>query len=895
MKKSTVIAAAFCAACSLAASGAQVYNVDKLVFKPSDNGSDTKVFQPVRVDSDRIEIDFTDQANADNYLHIDLGNLDLTPYLPGGYLEVDAEIDTPILRLSPSLADPALFWPPRLFVEQEATMKPGRRTYRFYFDTLPPKRIAEKKDHLYLFFHDIGGEARGKAKVIVHGTKLVKSAPDFQKQKSDCYREQYNWRSYPELGKFYRGKYDRLVPAEAVEGNPFVTRSSLNGKYEKAYLGDITWKYDRLADESFAQPGAKLAGSAEVTVPEKPVAGQKGGYYVYRRNFRFDPKAGEAVYLKIGDLADSAEIYLNGKRIGTQSSVRKRHEWVLENGSRQTNTWGKPVREVVKFQHFERMAIPCPFNPADLPDAEVMMLPIYNGEYAWNYVYDVTDALKPGENTLAVRLYGNPVRGWWIYRHTEDRTYRNEFGIFGDVELLTEARPAFVRVDAPAAGRVDDNGMAERTFSGKTVPGAKKVVLSGHGRSVELPLDAEGNFRGSLTLPADFNRYAFTLTAFDAENRAFDSRNVELNGSVIELRDGKLYVNGDQFVIRGINSETGIEWDNDRRQTRRRWLKMLGTYKQLGFNALRIEGVTEQQLRDALDYGFLVMPVYASGSCNTTEVALGNLVAPDHEFNTDAHKEMALELAKYPNILFWNSGNENHHTAGYNDKVLMDEYLTAAEKYLHLYDPSRRPVTYANLDTFGTSWFFTAGQGVLGYNSYRFPDDFRKMMAEIYEETKMPLVFCEWGLLENETKGTALRKQDVAQWEKDMGAKLDTMRNAPGCVGGFLYAHHGELLDVSGREWLQKVMSPFRLTREGDTLKFENQDVATLRKVLLQVVSPDNVIESEWLDELKPGRSLRIACPAENRDALRVEISFETHRGLKQKYTRMVNRLEETR
>lgn len=274
-------------------------------------------------------------------------------------------------------------------------MKPGRRTYRFYFDTLPPKRIAEKKDHLYLFFHDIGGEARGKAKVIVHGTKLVKSAPDFQKQKSDCYREQYNWRSYPELGKFYRGKYDRLVPAEAVESNPFVTRSSLNGKYEKAYLGDITWKYDRLADESFAQPGAKLAGSAEVTVPEKPVADQKGGYYVYRRNFRFDPKAGEAVYLKIGDLADSAEIYLNGKRIGTQSSVRKRHEWVLENGSRQTNTWGKPVREVVKFQHFERMAIPCPFNPADLPDAEVMMLPIYNGEYAWNYVYDVTDALKP--------------------------------------------------------------------------------------------------------------------------------------------------------------------------------------------------------------------------------------------------------------------------------------------------------------------------------------------------------------------------------------------------------------------------------------------------------------------------------------------------------------------
>ena len=109
------------------------------------------------------------------------------------------------------------------------------------------------------------------------------------------------------------------------------------------------------------------------------MADQPGGYYLYKKNFNFTPKAGEKVYLRIGDLADSAEIYLNGERIGTQSGARKRHEWVLENGSRQTNTWGKPVKEVVKFQHFERMGIKFPFNPADLPDAEVMMLPIYTG------------------------------------------------------------------------------------------------------------------------------------------------------------------------------------------------------------------------------------------------------------------------------------------------------------------------------------------------------------------------------------------------------------------------------------------------------------------------------------------------------------------------------------
>ena len=61
----------------------------------------------------------------------------------------------------------------------------------------------------------------------------------------------------------------------------------------------------------------------------------------------------------------------------------------------------------------------------------------------------------------------------------------------------------------------------------------------------------------------------------------------------------------------------------------------------------------------------------------------------------------------------------------------------------------------------------------------------------------------------------------------------------------------------------------------------------------LQLVSPDNVISSEWADELKPGRSMRIAFPADAKkiDALRLEIRFETHRGLNHSYTKMVNRI----
>ncbi len=871
---------------------AQVCPVNQMKFRPSDNGTDTKAFSQ-SADGDTLIVDFADQANADNYMFVDFGKIDITGYLPGGYLEVDAEIDKPILRISGTIAEPDRFWPTRLTFTGEAPIRERRHTYRLYFDTLPPKRMAGKTDHLFIFLHDIGGDSKGSAKLKIHNTRLVKSTSNWEQEKNACYKVQYKWREFPELGQYYRGKYDLLVPKSFVEANPFISTLSLNGGFEKSFIGDITWKYDKLMDLSFAQPGKKLENARTVQVPEKPVADQKGGYYIYKKEFNLQPAADGKVYLQFKDLADSAEIFLNGRRIGTQSSVRKRHEWVLKNGSRQSSTWGKAAKEVARFQHFERCGIEFPFDPAAMPDDDVMLLPVYTGQYDWDYVFDVTGAAKNGANTLAVRLYSNPVKGYWIYKHTEDRTYRNETGIFGDVNIYLENKPGFAKLENPVSGTVDANGISERLFTGRAT--AAKVVAVGHGQRAEATPDKDGNFSIKLKVPADFERYAFTFYAMDRNNTAFDSHTVELNGTVIEFRNDKLYVNGDQFVVRGINGDPGIEWDNDRRQTRRQWLKMLTMFKNLGFNAIRMEGARPQEIADALDYGIMVMPVYAAGSCNTSEVALGNLEKPDHQFNTDAHKEMAITLNKYPNILFWNSGNENHPTAGYNDKILMDEYLIEAQKVLKEFDPAHRPVTYANLDNFGTYWMFTAGQDVLGYNSYQFLPEFRKIVDEMYRETKLPFLFCEWGFTENETRGTALRNKDIDQWEKDMREKMAMMRQAPGCIGGFLYAHHGELKDVRGREFLQEIMASFRLTREGSTFKFENQDVPTLRKVSLKLVSPDTAISSEWADELKPGRSLRLSYPEDVRKAsadLRVEISFETHRGLKHSYIRMVDRIK---
>ena len=266
-----------------AVSATQIGNPEKYTFRASDNGSDVKAFVPAVGKDQVLTCNFTDQSDADNYMFVDFGSFPLAEYLPGGYLEVDSEIDNPILRMSLCVADPARFWPTRVVLNGEMPLKAGRSKVRFYLDELPDKAKDNPKYHLFLFLHDMGGKSRGKATLRVFNTRFVKSAPGWEKEKSDAYRAQYNWRKFPELGKYYRGKYDRLVPAAAVTGNPFVETISLNGEFDKSFVGDLTWNYGRLLNDTPARPGSPLARAKKVQVPDGSICRSK--IWRIRRNF----------------------------------------------------------------------------------------------------------------------------------------------------------------------------------------------------------------------------------------------------------------------------------------------------------------------------------------------------------------------------------------------------------------------------------------------------------------------------------------------------------------------------------------------------------------------------------------------------------------------------------
>ncbi|UKI29998.1 MAG: hypothetical protein L6W00_18535 [Lentisphaeria bacterium] len=145
-----------------AVSATQIGNPEKYTFRASDNGSDVKAFVPAVGKDQVLTCNFTDQSDADNYMFVDFGSFPLAEYLPGGYLEVDSEIDNPILRMSLCVADPARFWPTRVVLNGEMPLKAGRSKVRFYLDELPDKAKDNPKYHLFLFLHDMGGKSRGR-------------------------------------------------------------------------------------------------------------------------------------------------------------------------------------------------------------------------------------------------------------------------------------------------------------------------------------------------------------------------------------------------------------------------------------------------------------------------------------------------------------------------------------------------------------------------------------------------------------------------------------------------------------------------------------------------------------------------------------------------------------
>ncbi|MBL8993938.1 MAG: hypothetical protein JNM63_11400 [Spirochaetia bacterium] len=873
-----------------------LFSADKKILWP---GGDKPELKPntkgfaARFEGAEIALNFSDLDKSDDYIHIDFGVFDLSPYLDGGYVEVRATIDQPIVMTTAVVADPKDFWPGRQTLEGEGVMIAGEYVYRFYIDGLWAERVAQKRDHLYLFFHNLGGKPLGDAEIRVRSVALYPPVPNWREEKRAAYSRQYRWPEVKKIEPLYYEELGRARRWEEVSGSPILSLLPLDGSWKKKYFGERTWDYAFLGDVSPASTDFGDGDWSTVQVPEASVSDQTGGHFWYRKEFEISQaQLGEKCFLRFDDLADEARIFLNGSLVGTQTPVEKRQDWVVENGSRVGMMLGVPVKKALNWKNFERVGIPPPFDAKAIPENENrLILPIVTGQYDYPLAYDVTPLLKPGKNVLALRLYGNPMRGFWIFRHRFDRGSKNIYGILGGVKLGVLKRAAvagFIRLHPTTT--TEDGRASHRLECSVNDPGGtlRYVRLSVDGETKSLAVTpGKSSYAADFILPASFARHRGLVSLIDDRGAVVDTREISFHGAVVEIRNKILRVNGDIYQIRGINGMAGIEWNNDRTKTRRESLRLLRFYEQLGFNTVRSEGNEVWELDDAFAQGMMVMPVTCGASTDRGIQIFGQYVDPDLRLATDRHRTLSILLSETPNILFWNGGNEIHHTPGYDDRPILQNYLGEIQKAFHSQDAYRRPVTFANLDTWLQNWFFLGGQDVVGWNIYKPVKAVNEELPQVLAAAGgRPIVFTEWGTLD----GKKDREGKVEEWEKDMRGKWALITKTPGTFGGFLYAFHGELEDARGLEFLKELFLPYAIEKKDESFVFKNRSEAPMRALSLQFVSGGSVVNGELIHELKPGESVevKLLSPLLEKGARILEIRYESHRGLKHFYSKEI-------
>ncbi len=322
--------------------------------------------------------------------------------------------------------------------------------------------------------------------------------------------------------------------------------------------------------------------------------------------------------------------------------------------------------------------------------------------------FDVTPALKPGSNTVAVEVYK-----YCDGSYLEDQDMWRLAGIYRDVWLLllpqvhlhdwrfhTEIDEAFNAATVHFAGDitvppgVDLAGWKVRaavyTQDGKRVgdKAAVSPVRTQHGWSFKTAAAVTSPRLWSHETPV---LYRAAVDLVDERGQTVEARAQNLGFRSIAIKDRQFYLNGVPIKIKGINRH---EFDPDRGQTmsRERIYNDLCLIKQTNFNLVRTSHYPNDprfyELCDEL--GLLVMD---EANVESHEIGYHRRTLPGdmpewREAVIDRVRRMAVRDRSHPCVVMWSLGNE----AGYGN------VFSAMYAELQGLDVEKRPVQYADMN-----------------------------------------------------------------------------------------------------------------------------------------------------------------------------------------------------
>lgn len=459
--------------------------------------------------------------------------------------------------------------------------------------------------------------------------------------------------------------------AAAIEGDgsksPWV--ESLNGKWK------FRWSktYDG-RPQGFYQPSYDVSGWEEITVPANwefegfdspiysniryphPVHPPKVGRLwqpigSYRRTFEV-PKdwAGRQVFLHFDGIMSAGYVWVNGQMVG----------------------------------YHEDSMTPAEFN--------------------------ITKYLKSGENVLAVEVHR-----WCDGSYLEDQDMWRLSGIYRDVYLVARPsvylrdffalpqfdnayRDAELQLSATVRNSSDEAGkfwVVAKLFDadGKQVPAGQLQM------AVEVPAGEERTVAGEeldIRSPRHWtaeapNLYRLVLTLKNAEGQEIETVSTRVGFREVEIRDGKLLINGVPVLLRGTNRHEH-DPDHGKAVSRERMIEDIKLLKQYNFNSVRTSHYPNDpkwyELCD--EYGIYLVDE-ANMESHELKEGGGSLPGNRQEWFAPSVARMVDMVHRdknHPSIIFWSLGNE---AGGGETFTKMREAALALDKSrpIHYQDDNR--------------------------------------------------------------------------------------------------------------------------------------------------------------------------------------------------------------
>jgi len=351
--------------------------------------------------------------------------------------------------------------------------------------------------------------------------------------------------------------------------------------------------------------------------------------------------------------------------------------------------------------------------------------------------------------------------------------------------------------------------------------------------------------------------------------------------TVVRVAEGELLVNGEPFLVKGVNVH-GLDASSPERTA-----SMMRTMAELGFNAWRGDYPAPWQVDLAYELNTFYT-VLAPFSCTSTSEIFSRQAGPPLATARALTRLFVQRYRHSAGVLLWNSANEIQE-----ENI---DFLLAQYPVYRAFDPEHRPVHYANL--FGQDLW--QGQDLMGVNYY-FGENQRavdrqpliRRSVDLGQLHGLPALFCEYNSYLGSIHSTGVEAmQDLFAW----GAEKGRM------AGGFLYmkinsSSHPGVLDAGYNthkifnEAIQDAFADARVELVnvlGSRLRLRivNKRSFTLRHVELCLTASGIELPPIAVDDIAPDAAVELDVTLPDHipgptSLLSGELTFVTHYGFR--------------